>query len=211
MLVLGLTGGIASGKSVVAEVFQSLGAEVVSADDLAREVVRPGSPTLARIVERFGAEVLRKDGELNRPYLAEKIFSDPQARKELDHITHPAIADLARQRFEDFAREGARIVVYDAPLLYEAGADAQVDGVVVVAVDDATQLRRLMLRDGLDPLAARARMAAQMPMVQKIARADYVIDNNGSLEATRQQVVALMARFVPGGVGDGLASPENAE
>lgn len=198
MLVLGLTGGIASGKSMVAGMFQNLGAEVVSADDLARDVVRPGSAILARIAEQFGNQVLRSDGGLNRPVLAEKIFSDPQARKALDRITHPAIAELASRRFKALAQKGSRIVVYDAPLLYEAGADKQVDEVVVVAVDAETQLRRLMLRDGLDQLAAKARIDAQMPLVQKIARADYVIDNNGSLEATRQQVVALMARLDPG-------------
>ena len=211
MLVLGLTGGIASGKSVVAEMFQRLGAEVVSADDLARELVRPGSKTLARIAERFGIEVLQSDGSLNRPFLAEKIFSDPQARKVLDRITHPAIAELAAERFRAFAQKGVRIVVYDAPLLYEAGADSQVDRVVVVAVDETTQLQRLMMRDGLDRQAAKARVEAQMPLVQKIARADYVIDNNGSLEAARHQVVALMARLVPEMDGPGLLKLKNAE
>lgn len=211
MLVLGLTGGIASGKSMVAEMFQRLGAEVVSADVLAREVVRPGSKTLACIAERFGNEVLQSDGSLNRPFLAEKIFSDPQARKALDRITHPAIADLASRRFEEYAQKGARIVVYDAPLLYEAGADAQVDRVVVVAVDEATQLRRLMLRDGLDRMAAKARIDAQMSLEHKIARAHYVIDNNGSLEATRKQVMVLVARLFPETPLPGLLKPENAE
>ena len=191
--------------------FSKSRAEVVSADDLAREVVRPGSTILACIAKRFGKEVLGSDGGLNRPFLAEKIFSDPQARKTLDRITHPAIAELASQRFKALAQKGTRIVVYDAPLLYEAGADTQVDGVVVVAVDEATQLRRLMLRDGLDRLAAKARVDAQMPLVQKIARADYVIDNNGSLEATRQQVVTLVARLVPEMAGPGLPKLENAE
>ena len=171
----------------------------------------PGSAILACIAERFGNEVLGSDGGLNRPYLAEKIFSDPQARKTLDRITHPAIAELASRRFKAFAQKGTRIVVYDAPLLYEAGADTQVDRVVVVAVDEAIQLQRLMLRDGLDRLAAKARVDAQMPLVQKVARADYVIDNNGSLEATRQQVVALMARLVPEMAGPDLPKLENAE
>lgn len=210
MLVLGLTGGIASGKSVVSGMFRSLGAEVVCADELAREVVRPGSHALARIVERFGAEVLRSDGELDRPYLAAKIFSDPQARKALDQMTHPAIAELARQRFAAFARQGARMVIYDAPLLYEAGADALVDEVVVVAVEEETQLQRLRLRDGLDLQAAKARMAAQMPMAQKLARANYVIDNNGSLEITRQQVMALVARLIPAERDTVLSPPETA-
>lgn len=197
MLVLGLTSGIGGGKSVVAGMFQSLGAAVVSADELAREIVRPGSPVLERIAAHFGDEALREDGNLNRPWLAEKIFSDPRARRALDRITHPAIAELARRRFAALAQAGARLVVYDAPLLYEAGADAQVDAVVVVAVGEALQLQRLMARDGLERQAARARIAAQMPLAQKIARADYVIDNNGSLEDTRRQVVALMKRLAP--------------
>lgn len=198
MLVLGLTGGIGSGKSIVAEMFRALGAKVVSADDLARIIVQPGSPTLARIARRFGAAVLCGDGTLNRAWLAKKIFSDPQARLDLDRITHPAIAELARRRFAVLAQESATLVVYDAPLLFEAGADAQVDAVVVVSVAEEVQLQRLMLRDGLDEKAARSRMASQMPLGEKLARADYVINNNGSLEQTRDQVAALIARLVPG-------------
>lgn len=197
MLVLGLTGGIGSGKSVVAEMFRTLGAKVVSADGLAREIVRPGSPVLSRIADRFGEEVLCADGTLNRPWLAKKIFADPVARRDLDRITHPAIAELARRRFSGLAAQGTRVAVYDCPLLFEAGVDVVVDAVVVVAVDDSTQLRRLMMRDGLDESAARARVAAQMPLEEKVARADYVIDNNGGLERTRRQVAALMARLDP--------------
>lgn len=198
MLVLGLTGGIGSGKSVVAEMFRRMGAEVVSADELAREIVQPGSPTLQNIVDRFGAEVLCSDGTLDRAWLAKRIFSDHQARLDLDRITHPAIADLARRRFAALARKKSRLIIYDAPLLFEAGADAQVDAVVVVAVEEAVQLKRLMDRDGLDEHSARARMASQMPLGLKVARADYVIDNNGTLENTRQQVTVLMAQMVPG-------------
>lgn len=205
MLVLGLTSGIGGGKSVVAGMFRDFGAAVVSADDLAREVVRPGSPVLERIVERFGGRALLKNGALDRAWLAERIFADPEQRRALDRITHPAIADLARRRFFALAQAGVRIVVYDAPLLYEAGADAQVDAVVVVAVEEELQLRRLMARDGLDRPAAKARMAAQMPLAQKIARADYVIDNNGSLEETRRQVAALMRRLLPGAGSSGIA------
>lgn len=198
MLILGLTGGIGSGKSIVAEMFRALGAKVVSADDLARVIVQPGSPTLARIAQRFGAAVLGEDGALNRAWLAKKIFSDPQARLDLDRITHPAIAELARRRFAVLEQESAELVVYDAPLLFEAGADAQVDAVVVVSVAEEVQLQRLMFRDSLDEQAARSRMASQMPLGEKLARADYVINNNGSLDQTRDQVVALMARLVSG-------------
>lgn len=210
MLVLGLTGGIGSGKSIVAEMFRTLGAKVVSADDLARMIVQPGSPTLARIARRFGAAVLCEGGALNRAWLAKKIFSDPQARLDLDHITHPAIAELARRRFAALAQESATLIVYDAPLLFEAGADTQVDAVVVVSVAEEVQLQRLMLRDGLDEQAARSRMDSQMPLDEKLARADYVIDNNGSLEQTRDQVVALMARLVPGMKGTDPHASGNA-
>jgi dephospho-CoA kinase len=211
MLVLGLTGGIGSGKSVVARMFGDLGAEVVSADELAREVVRPGSHILARIAERFGVEMLCSDGSLDRVRLAKRIFSDRQARQELDRITHPAIADLARQRFQALAQQKARIVVYDAPLLFESGGDAQVDAVVVVAVDEALQLKRLMARDGLDKQAARSRMDSQMPLSLKVARADYVIDNNGSLEDTRRQVKALMARLSRSATGGDPCPSESVE
>ncbi|MGE4491165.1 MAG: dephospho-CoA kinase [Syntrophotalea sp.] len=210
MMILGLTGGIGSGKSVVAKMFRELGADVVGADGLAREIVTPGAPVLVCLVERFGDAVLCADGSLNRSWLAQTIFSDSRARRDLDRITHPAIAELARQRFAELAEHGARIVIYDAPLLFEAGADKQVDAVAVVAVREDIQLRRLMARDHLDEAAARARIASQMPLPEKIRRADYVIDNNGTLAQTRRQVVLLMARLVSM-AGEGPVRPENAE
>jgi dephospho-CoA kinase len=195
VLILGLTGGIASGKSTVAGMLRSLGAAVVSADGLAREVVRPGSETHARIVKHFGPRALRDDGQLDRGWLAQRIFTDPKARRALDGITHPAIADLARRRFADLARQGAGLVVYDAPLLFEAGADRQVDAVLLVTVDERVQRARLMRRDGIDEPAARARIAAQMPQTEKARRADYVIDNSGTRADTRDQVLRLLGRL----------------
>ncbi|MDY0269266.1 dephospho-CoA kinase [Trichloromonas sp.] len=193
-MVLGITGGIATGKSSVVRIFHQLGAVVLSADELAREVVEPGSPLLARLAERFGATVLREDGGLDRPALAAVIFADPRARRDLDGIMHPAIAALAETRLRELSAR-APLVVYEAPLLFEAGAEGRVDAILVVTADEATQLRRLMARDGIDEAAARARIAAQMPLAEKVRRADYVIDNSGDSEAAEQAVRALFTRL----------------
>ncbi|OEU53238.1 MAG: dephospho-CoA kinase [Desulfuromonadales bacterium C00003096] len=194
-MILGVTGGIASGKTTVAQAFQGLGAVVVSADLLAREVVHPGGKTLQQIADQFGCQVLHQDGTLNRQLMAEMIFKDDQARRELNNITHPAIADLARTRLREAEQGGASLVIYDAPLLFEVGADRQVDKVLVVKVDAEVQLARLMARDGIDRRQALARVAAQMPQEEKIARADFVIDNSGTAKETQGQVRSLMVRL----------------
>ena len=193
-MILGITGGIATGKSSVAKIFRELGAAVLSADELAREVVAPGSPLLARLAERFGATVLREDGGLDRPALAAIIFADPQARRDLDGLMHPAIATLAETRLRELAARSP-LGVYEAPLLFEAGAEGRVDAVLVVTADDETQLRRLMARDGVDEGAARARIAAQMPLAEKVRRSDYVIDNSQGPEAAEQAVRELFTRL----------------
>lgn len=193
-MILGVTGGIATGKSSVVRMFQELGAIVVSADALAREVVVPGAPALRKLVERFGKTVLLADGSLNRKALAEIIFSDPRARDDLNRIMHPAIALLAETRLRELSRE-RRLIVYEAPLLYEAGAEGRVDRVLVVTADEPTQTRRLMERDEIGEAAARNRIAAQMPLAEKIRRADYVIDNSGPLPQTEGQVRDLFRRL----------------
>jgi dephospho-CoA kinase len=193
--VLGVTGGIASGKSTVTRLLRALGAAVVSADELAREAVRPGSPALRQLVERFGAEILQADGTLDRRAMAGRVFSDAAARSTLNSITHPAIAALAQERIGALRRQGAPLIVYEAPLLFEAGAEKRVDAVLVVTLDERLQVARLMARDGLDEAQARARIAAQIPQAQKAARADYVIDNSGPPEATEAQVRQLLARL----------------
>jgi dephospho-CoA kinase len=187
-LILGVTGGIASGKSLVTEIFRSLGALVVSADELAREAVLPGSETLDRLVGQFGRDILQADGSLDRKMLAERVFTNAGAREALNRITHPAIAALAEKRLQELSEQAGRLVVYEAPLLFEAGAEKRVDAVLVVRVDEPLQIERLMQRDGLTEGQARARIAAQMPQAEKVARADYVIDNSGSPEATSEQV-----------------------
>lgn len=194
-MILGITGGIASGKSSVTEIFRLLGAAVVSADELAREAVRPGSVTLRKLVAHFGRNILQEDGTLNRKALAQRIFADPRAREALNRITHPAIADLAKERLRQLAEGEAPLVVYEAPLLFEAGAERRVDAVLVVRVDERVQLQRLMDRDGIGEKEALARIASQMKQEEKIARADYVVDNSGTFDETEALVRALFRRL----------------
>jgi dephospho-CoA kinase len=192
--VVGLTGGMASGKSLVAGMLRSLGAVVIDADVIARQVVEPGTPVLQEIVEAFGPAVLRHDGTLDRTALAERIFGDRDARARLNAITHPLIR---RRMAEEVARARAAqpeaIVVLDIPLLLDTvPADAyDLDGVIVVAVDEATQEARLAARDGIPREAARRRLQAQRPLREKVPLATWVVDNGGSPEATRRQVEAL--------------------
>jgi len=194
-MILGITGGIASGKSTVSRLFESLGIPVVSADDLAREIVRPGTETLDHIIEHFGEEILTPFGELDRKKLAEKIFADNTARQALNRLTHPAIAALAGKKLRALAKGSEALVIYEAPLLFEAGAEKRVDAVLVVKVDKKVQLERLMERDNLSEKEALSRIQAQMSQEEKIARADYVIDNSGPVEETKGQVVALLRKL----------------
>jgi dephospho-CoA kinase len=194
--VLGLTGGIASGKSMVALMFAQLGADVIDADQLARDVVEPGQPALAEIAATFGRDVLSPDGRLNRNKLAHLIFTDNAARAKLDAITHPRI----RERMEaevGMRGTGPGVLILDIPLLYENARAGSVEKVIVVWVDPKTQLRRLTEREGLTVDAARQRIAAQMPIDTKRARADHVIDNTGSREDTRHQVENIYRRYAP--------------
>jgi dephospho-CoA kinase len=194
--VLGLTGGIGSGKSMVARMFAQLGADVIDADQLAREVVEPGQPALAEIVTAFGQDILLPDGRLNRSKLAGIIFADAGARARLNAITHPKIRE--RMDAEIAARRsGTGVLIVDIPLLYENARTGTVETVIVVWVDPETQLRRLQERDGLTAEEARQRIAAQMPLDEKRTRADLVVDNSGSRESTRRQVEAIYRRYVP--------------
>jgi dephospho-CoA kinase len=194
-MILGVTGGIASGKTTVSRLLAALGGSLVSADQLAREVVRPGSTALQQLVDLFGSSILQADGTLDRPVLAHRVFSDAAARAAVNRITHPAIAALAEQTLRDKVRQGGWLVIYEAPLLFEAGAEQRVDAVLVVTTREEVQIRRLMARDGLSEEEARMRIAAQMPQAQKVARADFVIDNSGSAADTERAVRALFARL----------------
>ncbi len=196
MRVLGLTGGIGSGKSTVARMFTDLGAEVIDADQLAREVVEPGQPALGHIRHQFGAEVLLPDGRLDRAKLATIVFADPDARERLNAITHPRI--LERMQAEVQSRHGrSGLLLLDIPLLFENGRQEMVEQVILVWVDAATQLQRLTERDGLTEDEARRRVQAQMPLDQKRNLSDDVIDNTGTHEETRRQVELLVRRYRP--------------
>ncbi len=194
-MILGVTGNIASGKSSVCRELARRGAVVVDADQLAREVVEPGSPVLKQLVVAFGADILQADGSLNRERLGHRIFSDPPARERLNAIIHPAIAALSVKRLQEL-RGRASLIVYEAPLLYEAGAEQRVDKVLMVKIKPSVQLARLMARDGLDRRSAQQRIDAQMSQQDKVDRADFVIDNSGPLEKTCKQLDALWHQLV---------------
>ncbi len=193
--VFGLTGGIGSGKSSVARLFRERGLPVVDADALAREVVGRGQPALRQIAQRFGAQVLRPDGELDRAELAKHVFADPAARAELERITHPRVRELAARRFSELEAAGEPLACYDVPLLFEAGLDAVYRPVVVVSATPEQQVERASRRDGASPDAVRARIAAQLPLEEKARRADYVIDNSGPLAVTDQRAGAVLAEL----------------
>ncbi len=186
--VIGLTGGIASGKSTVAAILRDLGAPVVDADQLARDVVEPGMPALAEIVERFGADMLTPAGRLDRKRLADAVFSDLSARRDLNAITHPRIAAASAAALAELGAAGEAVAVYEAALLVENRAHEHMDGLIVVAVPEEVQVARLRARDGIDEAAARARLAAQLPLGDKVAAADWVVDNSGTPAHTRAQV-----------------------
>jgi dephospho-CoA kinase len=179
--VIGLTGGIASGKSTVAHVLSSLGVIVIDADKLAREVVAKGEPALQEIAATFGADVLTPNGELDREHLGARVFAEPTARARLNAITHPRIAQLSAKRIAEALLTDVPYVVYEAPLLVETGAHRGLAALIVVATPPEIQIERVRQRDGLDMSAARARIQAQAPLEAKLAVADYVIDNDGSL------------------------------
>jgi len=192
-LIIGLTGGIACGKSTVAAMLAERGAFVVDADRIAREVVMPGEPALAEIAVVFGQAVIRDDGTLDRRKLGEIVFADPEKRKRLEAITHPAIRERMWSRIRRVkADEPGRIVVADVPLLYETGQQGLYDGVVVVYAPREVQIRRLMARNPeLTEAQALERINAQMDIERKKELADWIIDNGGSLESTGRQVEAL--------------------
>ncbi|MDF1565074.1 MAG: dephospho-CoA kinase [Deltaproteobacteria bacterium] len=192
---IGLTGGIGSGKSTVARLLAERGAAHIDADQLAREVVEPGQPALAEIVEAFGPVVVDAGGRLRRDVLGARVFADPQARARLEAITHPRIRELAAARMREAEAAGHRHIVYEAALLVEVGLAATFDHLVVVSADEATQIERVMARDGCSEAEARARIAAQLPLAQKVAVADTVVDNTGTPEETARQVDALLARL----------------
>lgn len=200
MKVIGLTGGIASGKSTVARMLEECGAVVIDADQLAREVVAPGEPALESIIATFGARFINPDGTLNRIALGKLVFADPISRLRLEAITHPAIRRMAYERLASLRQAGAPVVVYMAALIVEANADSLIDEIWVVCVDMETQIKRLMQRDGINREEALQRVAAQMPMKEKRRYGKVIIDNSGSLSETERQVREAWEREIRGPV-----------
>ncbi len=197
MKVIGLTGGIASGKSTASRILRELGAPVVDADVLAREVVEPGTEGWRQVIEAFGHGIVLPGGQLDRRRLARLVFADEAARGRLNAIIHPRVRERMQAAVEEARTAGEPAVVLDVPLLMEGGLDAACDQVWVVYVDEETQLFRLMQRDGLPPEEARRRIAAQLPLREKAARADVVIYNTGAVEETRRQVETQWRQVVP--------------
>ncbi len=197
MRMIGLTGGIGSGKSTVAGYLAELGAYVIDADEGARAVVEPGTAGLEQLVEAFGAEIL--DGErLDRPKLAEIVFKDPAALATLNSITHPLIREWSAARVGAAAEEGREVVVQDIPLLFENDLDGLFAATILVWVSPETQLDRLLEGRGFDETDARARIARQLPIDAKRARATYVIDNSGTREATQAQTEKVWTDITAG-------------
>ena len=187
MRVVGLTGGIASGKSTVSAMFRELGAPVIDADEVARDVVEPGTAGLEEVALRFPG-VVDASGRLDRAALGRHVFADPAERRALEAILHPRIREEVARRLEALARAGAAVALYDAALLIENGLHRGLDGVIVVSAPESVQRARLAARDGLDEAAITARLAAQLPLADKRAHATWVVDNGGSLDGTRAQV-----------------------
>lgn len=193
--LIGLTGGIASGKSTVARRLTAHGAVHIDADQLARRAVEPGSRGLAQIVEVFGREMLDKRGMLDRARLGELIFADSDARERLNRIVHPAVRELAAEAFARVEAEAPdAVVIYDVPLLVDAGVDHPFDLIVVTSAPRRTQVARLVTERGLDPVQAAARVDAQVDNGERETIADVVIDTGGSLGHTMSQADALWAR-----------------
>ncbi|MGG3987559.1 dephospho-CoA kinase [Bacillus smithii] len=186
--IIGLTGGIASGKSTVSSLLKEKGFTVIDADVAARIVVQPREEAYKKIVETFGKDILLENGEINRPKLGDLVFRDEQKRLQLNAIVHPAVRKQMLLEKEQAIRNGKQTIFLDIPLLFESGLTWMVDKTIVVYVDENIQLQRLMKRNGLDKEAAEIRISAQMPLEEKASKADAVINNNGTITETKKQL-----------------------
>jgi dephospho-CoA kinase len=195
-MIIGLTGGIASGKSTVSALLVSKGARLVDADVIAREVMLPGHEVLAAAVKQFGSEILFPDGTLNRGKLGDIVFQDPAALQALNNLTHPAIRREIKERMNSMEVEDPeKLTIVDIPLLFESGLENMFHEILVVYVPREVQIARLMERNGLSLEQAEARLNAQMDIEAKRNKADYIIDNSGELAHTEQQVAVLWDRL----------------
>ncbi|CAJ1003635.1 MULTISPECIES: dephospho-CoA kinase [Bacillales] len=194
-MILGLTGGIATGKSTVTAMLRERGIPVIDADQIAREVVEKGKPAYEAIVRHFGRDILLADGQINRKKLGEIVFSDEAERQKLNAIVHPEVRRVMREEAEAAERNGADIVFMDIPLLFESKLQHLVDKIVVVYAPASVQLARMLERDELDEEQAHKRLRAQWPIEQKKQLADFLIDNTGTREETERQVERLLAEL----------------
>ena len=192
-----LTGGIATGKSHVRADFERLGVPTIDADRLARDAVAEGSPGLKAVINRFGRGVLDDTGALDRRKLGSIVFQDPVARRDLEDIIHPAVRSAIDGWFESIS-DSAPVAIADIPLLFETGRQGEFDIVIVTACDPLTQIKRVMARDDVSEAEARARVAAQLPIEEKVRRADHVINTDGSFEETNRQVRSVYEVLVGG-------------
>lgn len=195
MKKVGLTGGIGSGKSTVARMLGGAGFAVVDADQVARDIMEPGSPVLEEVAAAFGADLIGDDGALDRGELARRAFATTEDTQRLNAITHPAIRAESERRFAAAEEAGEQAVIYDMPLLVDLGLNQDMDLTVVVDLDKEERIRRLVDKRGLDEADARARMAQQIDDATRLAAADVVIDNNGPLDALEPQVAALIKKI----------------
>ena len=197
MKVIGLTGGIATGKSTVSRMLVEAGLPVIDADLIARKIVEPGEPAYKEIVQAFGAKILRKDGSLDRKLLGQIIFAQPSLRRRLDGITHHRIIKVIKDKLALLRTRGTPIVILDIPLLFEAGMEGMVDEIWLVTCSRDLQIQRLMERDNLSRGEAEARLKAQMPLKEKAELAQRVIDNSLNIAHTRRQVLSLIDTLQP--------------
>ena len=198
MITIGLTGNISSGKSTVSRYLAGIGARIIDADQISRDIVLPGSPALTEIINYFGHDVLDHSGELDRKHLGELVFANQEALEVLNGITHPRILEAIMNEKKDFAvqvNNGNAIIVIDAPLLIETGLHEYVDEIWVVTIEPGIQMQRLMLRDKISEEEARKRIASQMPQDEKVKFAHVIIDNSGSPEDTINQVRQRVAEL----------------
>jgi dephospho-CoA kinase len=195
MVKIAITGGAGTGKSTVARMFKSLGAEVLDADQIAREAVAVGEPAWAELRRLYGADYFNENGELNRSRLAQLVFADPEERRRLDRLIHPRVEAELKARVAELERQGAALVLVEVPLLFETGREAAFDRVIVVAAPEVLQIRRLRGRDRRGADEIRGILQAQWPLADKVARADYVVDNGGARRLTARQVKNIWAEL----------------
>lgn len=196
MKIVGLTGNIASGKTEVAKIFEELGAKIIDADEIAREVVEPGEPAWQEVLDEFGRDILNSDGSINRKKLGEIIFNDDEKREQLNRITHPRIMNKIKETIDTYKKENVKLVVIEAALIVEKrGLLKVIDELIVVSAEEETQIGRIMTRDGLQKEEAISRIVAQMPISEKVKHATYIIDNSGTLGETRKQVEEIWKKL----------------